>query len=101
VDTVRGFIHGLRHRDPVRNAALSRFYRRNFETFASPWWLARPLRELLLAMPREVAARAIRGQRRPEGIGRRESYFDERATFYPDEGAAVLEFSPTGPSAAA
>jgi glycosyltransferase involved in cell wall biosynthesis len=97
LDTVLGFIHGLRHRAPLRNAEVSRFYRRNFETFASPWWLARPPGNLLRALPGEVAARVIRGRTRPEGIGRRESYFDERATFYPDEDAAVLEFDPAGP----
>jgi GT2 family glycosyltransferase len=71
-----GFAHGLRRRDPVRNAEVSRVYRRNFESFASPWWLSRPLSEI------------VRGAR---GAGRREDYFDGRSRYYPDA-AATLEF---------
>ena len=36
-----GVVHGLRHRAPVRNAEVSRFYRHNFHGFASPWWMSR------------------------------------------------------------
>jgi GT2 family glycosyltransferase len=86
LDTLRGFIHGLCHRAPVRNAELSRIYRRNFEDFASPWWLSRPLRELLLAVPGEM-----REGRRPLGVGRREQFYEERARYYPDR-AATLQF---------
>jgi GT2 family glycosyltransferase len=89
--TLRGFAHGLRHRKPVGNAELSRFYRRNFETFASPWWLSRPVRELIRSLPREIAERRFHWDSRPKGIGRREEYFDERARVYPDE-PAVLKF---------
>lgn len=85
-DTVRGFAHGLRHRQPVQRSGLSRFYRRNFETFASPWWLSRPPGDLLRALPRELR----RGQR-PQQIGRRERYYAERERYYPEK-AATLEF---------
>jgi GT2 family glycosyltransferase len=73
---LRGFVHGLRRRDPVRNAELSRVYRRNFESFASPWWVSRPLSEL------------VRGA---EGPGRRDQYFAERSRYYPNV-ASTLEF---------
>jgi GT2 family glycosyltransferase len=85
-DTVRGFARGLRHRDPVRNAELSRVYRRNVEAFASPWWLSRPLGQLLRALPNE----AHQGSR-PENVGRREQYYDDRPRYYPAE-AATLHF---------
>ena len=88
-----GFVHGLRHRAPIANAEISRFYRHNFETFASPWWLSRPMGEMIRALPRELS-RGGRGRAtRPEGLGRREQYFADRARFYPDE-PAVLEFVP-------
>jgi GT2 family glycosyltransferase len=85
-DTLRGFAQGLRHRGPVRNAQVSRVYRRNFETFASPWWLSRPLGELLRALPRET-----REGRHPQGVGRRERYYEERVRYYPER-AATLQF---------
>ena len=73
---VRGFVHGLRRRDPVENAALSRAYRRNFESFASPWWVSRPVAEVVRGVP---------------GPGRRDDYFAERRRYYPGA-AATLEF---------
>jgi GT2 family glycosyltransferase len=85
-DTLRGYAHGLRHRNPVRNADVSRAYRRSFLSFASPWWLSRPLGELLRALPGET-----RQRRRPRGIGRRERYYSERARYYPEH-AATLRF---------
>jgi hypothetical protein len=85
-DTVKGFVHGLRHREPVRKAELSHFYRRNFETFASPWWIARPPGQLLRELPRET----LRGSR-PKNVGRRAEYYAERAPYYPDE-PATLKF---------
>jgi GT2 family glycosyltransferase len=85
-DTVRGFLHGLRHRDPLRDRELSRFYRHNFESFASPWWLSRPLPELLRALPREL----IGG--RPENVGRREEYFEERGRLYTADVPETLQF---------
>jgi hypothetical protein len=85
-DTVKGFVHGLRHRQPVRKAELSRFYRRNFETFASPWWLARPPGRLLRDLPREAF-----GQRGPKPAGRRDEYYAERTRYYPQK-PATLQF---------
>jgi GT2 family glycosyltransferase len=85
-DTVGGFLHGLRHRAPVRKAELSHFYRRNFETFASPWWIARPLRQLVRELPGETLQR-----RRPMHVGRRDEYYAERTRYYPDE-PATLQF---------
>ncbi|MEA2611693.1 MAG: hypothetical protein QOG32_1419, partial [Chloroflexota bacterium] len=44
----------LRQRQPLGNPEISRVYRRNFESFASPWWLSRPPLELIRALPRDV-----------------------------------------------
>ncbi len=88
-DTVRGFAHGLRHRDPVRNAEVSRFYRHNFETFASPWWFSRPVGELILGLPREFILRP----QGPKPKGRKETYFGERDGLYPDQ-PSTLQFQP-------
>lgn len=85
--TVRGFAHGVRLRQALRNPELSRFYRRNFETFASPWWLARPVTDLVRGLPGE----GIRGER---GEGRREQFYAERSRYYPRERAASMEFRP-------
>jgi GT2 family glycosyltransferase len=90
-EILRGFAHGLRHRDPLRNPEVSRFYRRNFETFASPWWLSRPLGELLRALPRELLGGRFRGENRPRDVGRWDDFFAERAHAYPVE-PAVLDF---------
>lgn len=81
-DILRGFAAGLGHRSPVR-AEVSRTYRCNFETFASPWWFSRTPREM------------VRDLLTPGGTshanrGRREAWFAERARFYPTQ-AAVLE----------
>jgi len=91
--TLAGFVHGLRHRAPIGNAEVSRFYRHNFETFASPWWLSRPMGEMIRALPHELSRGGRVRETRPEGLGRREQYFADRAPFYPDE-PAVLEFVP-------
>ncbi len=91
--TLRGFVHGLRHRQPLRSRELSRFYRRNFITFASPWWLSRPVTDVVKALPRELSR-----TRRPQGVGRREQYFLERAPYYPDR-AATLKFEDGRPTA--
>ena len=85
-----GFARGLRRRRPVR-AEISRAYRQNFESFASPWWFSRPPRELVRAAPRELA-RAVTG--REAGVqppSDRGGYYDERARYYP-AGTATLEF---------
>lgn len=84
--TVRGFAHGLRHREPLRKPELSRFYRRNFESFASPWWLSRPLPELVRALPRELFSG------RPENVGRRDEFFDERGPLYTADRPETLQF---------
>jgi GT2 family glycosyltransferase len=73
---LRGFANGLRHRAPVASAAVSRTYRRNFHSFASPWWLSRTPGEMLRGVPRSKR--------------RRERYMQERARFYPTT-AATLE----------
>ncbi|MDQ6836466.1 MAG: glycosyltransferase, partial [Actinomycetota bacterium] len=90
-DAFAGLLGGLRHREPVRDRQLSRFYRRNFETFASPWWLLRPMGQLLRELPQEMlAGRLVK----PETSGgRRDSYLRARSAFYPRR-ATVLEFSP-------
>jgi GT2 family glycosyltransferase len=90
-DALRGFAHGLRHREQLRNPEVSRFYRQNFQSFASPWWRSRPPAELLRALPRELARHALNGNKRPDGVGRWDEYFDERSRVYP-EGPAVLDF---------
>lgn len=90
-DTLAGFRHGLRRRQPLRNHHISRFYRRNFETFASPWWLSRTPAELLLALPREAIRRGT--DESGAALGRREAYYRERALLY-SERAATLSFGP-------
>jgi GT2 family glycosyltransferase len=79
---VRGFADGLRQRDPVRSRAVSRTYRRNFHSFASPWWLSRP--------PAEFVTRALsrEGSKPP---GRKDEYFIARERYYPSQ-AATLDF---------
>ncbi len=79
--TLAGFAHGLGRRAPLRNREVSRFYRRNFESFASPWWLSRPLPELLRALPRELVSG------RPKNVGRLDEFFSERGRLYPAEQA--------------
>ena len=70
-----GFMQGLRHRQPVRSCEISRVYRRNFESFVSPWRVSRPPIEFL----------------RPRGDPRRrrEELFSNR--YYP-ETSDTLEF---------
>jgi GT2 family glycosyltransferase len=85
-DILKGFAHGLRRRQPLRNAELSGFYRANFESFASFWWFARPPRELLRAYPREIL-----GRQEPARSERIDEYYERRARYYPDH-AATLDF---------
>ena len=89
-ETFGGFARGLRLRQPIRSE-VSRFYRRNFETFASPWWLMRPPSKLIRALPGEIARGRVRKDRRPKGIGRREEYFEKRAGLYPRDEREVLQ----------
>jgi GT2 family glycosyltransferase len=87
---VIGFIDGLRHRRSLKNGEISRVYRRNFHSYASPWWLSRPLRQLVLAAPREFFFKAL-GRELPAPPGRKSEYFIERSRYYPTT-AATLEF---------
>jgi glycosyltransferase involved in cell wall biosynthesis len=89
-DTLAGFVHGLRHREPIR-PELSRFYRHNFQSFASPWWLARRAPDLLLALPGEALRAVLGREQRPEGIGRFQRFFLERAEFYPLEDTMLAQ----------
>ena len=85
--TFVGMAQGLRRRDPV-DARVSRFYRRNFETFASPWWLWRS------PLERFSKQRAPVSQREDQLLtaDRRRGYFDRRAHLYP-KSAATLDFT--------
>lgn len=89
-ETVRGFVHGLRHRSPVRNPEVSRAYRHDFQTFVNPLRLSRSPREVLRTLPEELSVRATR-RNPPEYADRHRRFYEERARFYPLE-AAMLEF---------
>jgi GT2 family glycosyltransferase len=89
--TIVGFLSGLRHSEPVRNPEVSHCYRADFETFASPWKLALPPREMARALPRELAGRIRRGKRVSLLGGRRAEFYERRARFYPTE-RRVLRF---------
>jgi GT2 family glycosyltransferase len=87
---LRGFVRGLRRRAPVRKE-VSRMYRRNMHSFASPLAFARKPREVVTAIPHRIL-RAVRpgaSNGDPGRPGRREEYFAERARFYPDEAASL------------
>jgi hypothetical protein len=90
--TLGGFAHGLRNRRPVSNPELSRFYRDNFHSFVNPLRLARPARELVVALPREALRRTLLGEEPAPAPARREQFLAERARVYPRE-AAVLDFA--------
>ena len=89
--TIAGFVHGLRHRAPLRKRELSHFYRQHFESFASPWWTSRPIRELIRSLPRELADREFHHTKRPRDVGRWDEFFEQREALYPDE-ARVVQF---------
>jgi GT2 family glycosyltransferase len=81
----RGFMRGLRNRAPVR-PSVSRAYRLNYRSFASPWWLSRPPAQILMsAMTR--ANGDGNGNGKPPG--RHAQYFSERAMYYPDRPAVL------------
>jgi GT2 family glycosyltransferase len=86
--TLRGFAHGLRHRAPVRRAEVSRTYRRNFGSFASPWWYSRPLLDFLVAPVRALVGR-LRHKPVRSHPGRKEAYYAERARYYPTSVATL------------
>jgi len=84
-----GFASGLRHRAPVR-AEVSRFYRRNFHSFANPLRTSRPPHQLVLALPAEFVRTKLRlGPPKPPGPGRGQLYVDERAQYYPSTAATL------------
>ena len=72
---LRGFTRGLRRRDPVTNAEVSRLYRQHMHSFASPWWFVRPPWQLLGARsdPRDLRA----------------EYIAERPRYYPSSEATL------------
>ncbi len=84
LDAIRGFRHGLRHRQPVQ-AHVSWAYRHNFESFASPWWLSR---RPSVMVGDTIARRGISPDRRHE-------WRAKRPRFYP-EGRGVLELRASG-----
>ena len=86
----RGFRHGMRHRAPVANAAVSRTYRRAFHSYASPWWLVRRPREWITVPLARLRSRPAPAGRHP---GRIDEYFAARAPLYPAT-AATLAFDP-------
>lgn len=88
--TVQGFVHGLRHRAPLSSAEVSRAYRMNFHSFASPWWWMPRLPALLRSIPGRVTQR-FTGRPAVRPPGRREEYFAARSAFYP-KSATTLEF---------
>lgn len=77
--SLAGFAKGLRHRQAVRTAELSRFYRENFHSFVNPARLARPLTEIV-------------GLRRSSATSkwRREEFIAKRERLYPRQ-AALLD----------
>jgi len=74
-DVAAGVRAGLRHRDPVR-PAVSHTYRRNYKSFASPWWTFRTLPERVRSLRGAADVEADRARRHA-------AYFAERDRFYP------------------
>jgi GT2 family glycosyltransferase len=85
---VIGFVHGLRHRRPVR-PEVSHCFRMNFWAYASPWWLTRPPLELAKALPREIVQGRLTDDDRGRS-SRREEYFESRAPYYPEDAPGAL-----------
>jgi hypothetical protein len=85
-----GFAAGLRRRAPVR-PELSRAYRLNLESFASPWWFMRPPRELVRALPRDLARAATGRATDAQPLTDRRGYYEKRERYYP-RSAATLQF---------
>lgn len=73
-ETIAGFASGLRSRSPVQNPEVSRAYRHNFNSFASPWWFMDSLR------------RRLRPTDEPQGS---EKYYATRSRYYPDSAASL------------
>lgn len=87
--TVRGFFSGLRNRSPVSNPVVSRTYRRKFHSYASPWWLSRPVHQVLLGLPVELGRWLLRLPSRPEPPGRKAAYYAAREQYYPSSSATL------------
>jgi GT2 family glycosyltransferase len=88
-EALAGFAHGLRHRRPVSNPAISRTYRRCFHSFASPWWMSRPPVQFLTALPANLMRRVLGRPQPPKHPGRRDEYYAERARYYPNVTATL------------
>jgi GT2 family glycosyltransferase len=86
-ETIKGFARGLRHRNPIASEEVSRFFRRNFHSFAGPFAMSRPIGELIRDLPREL----VRGSDAPRPRGRDDEFWEERARLYPQE-PATLQF---------
>jgi len=95
----RGTRDGLRRRAPVRRE-ISRAYRRNLESYASPWWFSRPPADFARAgLDRVIGAVRRRPRRSPPPRGRWSDYYAARTRYHPAT-AATLEFD-SAPSGAA
>jgi GT2 family glycosyltransferase len=81
LDSLRGFVHGLRNRRPVR-AEVSALYRYDCEVFAAPWRTSRPLPELIRRLPGELVRHGPERAAGPD-VGRRDQFFDSRPHVYP------------------
>ncbi len=88
-DVALGLLHGLRHRAPVGNPAVSRMYRQNFHSFAGPLQFARPPRAWPDAIRRGVAIVLHRDPPLDPHPGRREQFFASRRRYYPDTAATL------------
>jgi GT2 family glycosyltransferase len=83
-ESLAGFAHGLRFREPVRDARISRLYRRSFESFASPWWMSRPLSQLVAGRTASLVRKTLGRPQPPRHPGRRDEYYERNAAYYPD-----------------
>jgi glycosyltransferase involved in cell wall biosynthesis len=79
-EVVAGFGAGLRRRRPVR-PVVSAAYRHNFHPFIAPWRFMRTPQDRLRARREDDVA-----ERRRHRV---ESFYDERATFYPSGEASL------------
>jgi len=89
-EMLRGFAHGMRHRERLKHATVSRAYRSNLHDFASPLAHSRPLGQIMLGLPREWI-RSARGlpPREDRDVGRMTDYMAERSRYYPVSTASL------------
>jgi len=87
--TLAGAAAGLRRRQPVQNRELSRVYRHNFHSFASPWWMSRPPAEFVRSAGRALVRSTDGRNNGDRPPGRRERYFAERARYYPERSSTL------------